>query len=120
MGFQMRDDLFDYINDNKLIGKPVGNDIKEHQITLPLIYALNNSSAMERERILSMLKLSIISDVQIKDIIRFTKIMGGLDYAERKAREFIEKAISCLDVFPDGLAKSRLIDFAKYMVDRKK
>jgi octaprenyl-diphosphate synthase len=120
MAFQMRDDLFDYTDDNKLIGKPVGNDIKEHQITLPLIYALNNSSTTERERILSILKLAIISDAQIKDIISFTKSMRGLDYAENKAKEFINTAIKCLDIFPEGDPKDRLIDFAHYMVDRQK
>ena len=120
MGFQMRDDLFDYTSDNKLIGKPVGNDIKEHQITLPLIYALNNSSATERERILSILKLAIISDAQIKDIISFTKAMGGLEYAENKAKEFINKAIKCLNIFPDNTAKERLIEFAQYMIERRK
>ena len=125
MGFQMRDDLFDYTDDNKLIGKPVGNDIKEHQITLPLIYALNNSSAMEREPILSILKLSTISDVkisdaQIKDVISFTKAMGGLTYTENKAKNFVNKAIKCLEIFPDGNAKDKLIDFARYMVEREK
>jgi octaprenyl-diphosphate synthase len=120
MAFQMKDDLFDYNDDHKLIGKPVGNDIKEHQITLPLIYALNNSSATERERILSILKLAIISDPQIKDIISFVRAMGGLEYTENKAKEFINRAIECLNIFPDGSEKDRLIYFAHYMIDRKK
>ncbi|MCL2039775.1 MAG: polyprenyl synthetase family protein [Bacteroidetes bacterium] len=120
IAFQMRDDLFDYTDDNKLIGKPVGNDIKEHQITLPLIYALNHCSATERERILSILKLAIISDAQVKDIISFTKVMGGLEYAEKKAKDFVNRAISCLDIFPDGLEKDMLIYAAHYMIDRTK
>jgi len=120
MAFQMKDDLFDYTNNNKLIGKPVGNDIKEHQITLPLIYALNNCSATERERVLSILKLAIISDAQIKDIISFTEVMGGLKYTEKKANEFVDRAIECLNIFPDGLQKDMLIHTAHYMVDRTK
>jgi len=116
----MKDDLFDYTDDNKLIGKPVGNDIKEHQITLPLIYALNNCSATERERILSILKLAIISDAQIKDIISFTKVMGGLEYTENKAKDFVNRAIECLNIFPDGSEKERLIYLARYMIDREK
>ena len=120
MAFQMRDDLFDYTENNKLIGKPVGNDIKEHQITLPLIYALNNSSVTERERILSILKLAIISDAQIKDIISFTKSMGGIEYTEEKAKKFINSAIKYLDIFPDSDAKEKLFNFAHYMINRNK
>jgi octaprenyl-diphosphate synthase len=120
MGFQIKDDIFDYTSDNGTIGKPVGNDIKERQITLPLIYALNNADEKSKKDIINLIKKSDINADDIKQIVDFTENMKGIDYAKNKSKYFSNEAIKCLDIFPQSVIKDRLIHFAKYMIERNK
>lgn len=120
MAFQIRDDVFDYISTNDKIGKPVGNDIKERKLTLPLIYALQNADEKTREDILSMIKLNNFSAENIEKIINFTIKAGGIEYAMAKAMEFVQKAKDCIAFLPDIKEKEALINFAEYVITREK
>ncbi len=120
MAFQIRDDIFDYISTSNQIGKPVGNDIKERKLTLPLIYALNNANEQQKEDILSTIRSNDFSDENLKAIIDFTIKAGGIDYAMRKADEFIQKAKDAIKFLPDTDEKKSLIDFAEYVITRDK
>ena len=120
MAFQIRDDIFDYVSDSTTIGKPVGNDLKEHKLTLPIIFALANVSQTKKEEILNLIKLNNMNEANIFNIIDFTIENGGVDYATQKANEFVNKAISCLDVLEDSNFKISLINFAKFVVSRDK
>ncbi len=120
MAFQIRDDVFDYISTNDKIGKPVGNDIKERKLTLPLIYALQNADEKTREDILSMIKLNSFSAENIEEIINFTIKAGGIEYAMAKAMEFVQKAKDCIAFLPDIKEKEALINFAEYVITREK
>ena len=119
IAFQIKDDLFDYQKTN-LTGKPTGNDIKEKKMTLPLIYALNNSENSEKKRILKIIRKHNSNADKVKDIINFVKIKGGMDYSEKKMNEYKDKAIQILDKYPDSTAKTALIDLVKYITVRKK
>jgi len=119
IAFQIRDDLFDYEN-NTLIGKPTGNDIKEKKLTLPLIYSLQNSSVLERRKILTMIRRHNKNDMKIKEIIRFVKDKGGIEYTEKIMMEYGNRALEVLEKYPDSEAKESLKELVNYTVKRKK
>ena len=85
MAFQIKDDLFDYGEDE--IGKPLGIDIKEKKVTLPLIYSLNNAGSSERKRIITLVKNHNDDPEKIKQIISFVNERGGLQYAETQMKK---------------------------------
>lgn len=120
IAFQIKDDIFDYTNTNSLLGKPVGNDIKEKKITLPLIYALENSSPSEIDTIIKKMKSSKSVKKEVQNIIEFVKSKNGIALAENHAKEFINQAISLLNKYPDNDAKNSLINFSLYVIEREK
>lgn len=117
MAFQIRDDLFDY-QPSGLIGKPTGNDIKEHKLTLPLIYALSQSDPSERKRIIRLINNGKKSS--IPEIVAFAKHKGGIEYAAKKMLEFRDMALQNINSFPDSDYKKSLILLADYIVNREK
>ncbi len=119
IAFQIKDDIFDY-QKKGLIGKPIANDIKEKKITLPLIYALSNASAVKKREILGLIKRNDNNSARIKKVIDFVVSNKGLEYANGKMHEHKEKAIECLSVFPDNEAKRSLTALADYITDRNR
>ena len=119
IAFQIRDDLFDYEN-SALIGKPTGNDIKEKKMTLPLIYALQHSSASEKRKILTLVRRHNKNDKKIKEVIQFVKDKGGIEYTEKIMTEYGERALRVLDNYPDCETKESLKELVKYTLNRKK
>lgn len=119
LAFQIRDDLLDYVSRTNLIGKPYANDLKEKKITLPLIHALRTAPKSNASSIVGMIKKGNLQSSDITHIMTFVKDQGGIDYAQSKAEELVEEAISLLDIFPDSIYKSSLKDFAHFVVDRK-
>src|SRR5688572_22773487 len=86
MAFQIKDDLFDY--EDHEIGKPVGIDIKEKKMTLPLIYALSKSPWMERRRIISIVRNQSHKTKKVKEVIAYVKASGGIEYANGRMKEY--------------------------------
>ncbi len=119
IAFQIRDDLFDYEN-SSLIGKPTGNDIKEKKMTLPLIYALHNSTSREKRKILTLVRRHNKNDKKIKEIIAFVKDKGGIEHTEKIMLEYGDRALEVMNSYPDGEAKESLIELVKYTMNRKK
>ncbi len=120
MAFQIRDDILDYIGDFKITGKKPGNDLKEKKLTLPLIYALKQIDEKQANNYLALIKGDNLQTQDIKEIIDFVLKMGGIDYAQNKANDFIEKAIQLMNNFKDSPAKTSLTNFAYFIVDRQK
>lgn len=118
MSFQIRDDILDYEGTTNLIGKPVGGDIKEKKITLPLIYALNNVTTSEASRIRKVLKNGN-DKTKVKEIIAFVKANNGIDYALKVAQNFSNEAVAALNIFPDSEVKSSLKDLIEFVTKRK-
>jgi octaprenyl-diphosphate synthase len=92
--FQIRDDIFDYY-DSPVTGKPAGNDLKEGKFTLPSIYAINSSSRDWSRHINDIRSLTATPE-QIKEVTDYTFFNGGITYAEKKMKEFENKAMSLL------------------------
>ncbi len=114
MAFQIRDDIFDYYDD-KNVGKPTGNDIREGKVTLPLLYALKNADTS----LLNRFSQSLTSE-DIDFFISYAKQNGGIKYAESMMANYIDSAIQNLSIFPDSFYKDSLISIAHYIIDRNK
>ncbi|MFV0265515.1 MAG: polyprenyl synthetase family protein [Draconibacterium sp.] len=119
IAFQIKDDIFDY-QSKGIIGKPIGNDIKEKKITLPLLHILNNSDNSERKRILRMVKRRNKNTQAVKELIQLVIDRGGLEYAELRMLEFKDKAVAGLMEFPESDARESLIELMEYITTRKK
>jgi octaprenyl-diphosphate synthase len=119
LAFQIRDDIFDYISKRRQIGKPVGNDLKEKKITLPLIYSLNQAEKPEAKKILKLVKNGNLKKKNINTIVKFVTDHNGIDYAKQKAESFADEAIAKLDIFEESEEKNTLINFAKFVINRE-
>lgn len=116
--FQIKDDIFDYYQDIE-IGKPTGNDLQDGKVTLPLIYALQNSDDVEKESVLSIIDSKDFTRENIDKVMQFARDRGGVSYAGNRMDEFKNKAIGELDGFPDSDAKRALIMCADFAAARK-
>ena len=118
MAFQIKDDLFDYLSSN-VIGKPVGIDIKEQKMTLPLIFTLKNCSENDRKYYFKTIKNYNNDKKRVKELIDFVKKSGGLEYAIGVMKDFQQKAKNILNDFPDSQAKISLNLMLDYVIERK-
>ena len=116
MAFQIKDDLFDY--GELEIGKPVGIDIKEKKMTLPLIYALNKSGWLEKRKIISIVKNDSDKPKKVKEVIEYVKKSGGIEYAIQVMNRFHAEAVEILNTFPDSPYKTSLFQLVQFTIDR--
>jgi octaprenyl-diphosphate synthase len=119
VAFQIKDDLLDY-EGTGLTGKAPGNDIKEKKITLPLIYALEQSSNSKKRHILNIVRNRKKSKSEIAEVISFVSEYGGMEYAEIKMNQYRDKALAILDSYPCSEVKNSLKEFVFYTTARKK
>lgn len=94
--FQIRDDIFDYF-DAKEVGKPTGNDMAEGKLTLPVIYALNNTNYESMHTLAHKVKAGTINADEIAVLVEFTKQQGGIDYAEQCMKKFSQRCKEYID-----------------------
>lgn len=119
IAFQIRDDIFDYSDDSG-VGKPVGVDIMEQKITLPLLGALQAVPEEEASKIRNMVS-SIHEHPETQAVIMdFVKRNGGVAYAEKILSEYIRKATDALETLPDSSYRKCLSDMARYVGARSK
>ena len=118
ISFQIRDDLFDYGTDD--VGKPLGIDIKEKKMTLPLIYALRQADKKEQSRIIGLIRRNNGNKKKINEVIEFVRSSGGLDYAQKAMLDFRQEAFDILEDFPNTDYKESMKELVYYITDRKK
>ena len=118
IAFQIKDDTFDFGTDD--VGKPVGIDIKEKKVTLPLIYALNRVEKPERKRVINLVKNHKEDPKKIREIISFVNANDGVHYANQKMLEYQQKAFEVLYKFPESEARTGLEQLVRYTTERKK
>lgn len=119
LAFQIQDDILDYAG-TESVGKPLGVDILEQKITLPLLGAFSNAGALEESRVRSMVR-DIVSHPEYRDeIVSFVKCNGGLEYARRELQEYVDKAVNALSVLPDSYEKECLASLAYFTAERNK
>jgi octaprenyl-diphosphate synthase len=118
MAFQIRDDLFDFGDDD--VGKPLGIDIKEKKMTLPLIYALSHAERSERRRIINIVKNESDRAEKVAEVILFVRQSGGLDYAREAMYRYRQEAFDILDTIPDSTALQSMRDLLIFVTERKR
>ena len=118
IAFQIKDDLFDY--GDAEIGKPLGIDIKEKKMTLPLIYALNNCTDKEKSWCINSIKNHNKDKKRVKAVIQFVKDKNGLHYAKQKMAQFQQEALALIHDFPNSIYKDSLILMVNYVIERRK
>ena len=117
--FQIRDDIFDYF-DSKEIGKPTGNDMAEGKLTLPVIYALNNTDFEAMHTLAKKVKAGTINVDEIAVLVEFTKQQGGIDYAEQKMAEFSNICKAYIeDCVKEKAISDALTAYLDYVIQRK-
>lgn len=119
MAFQIKDDLFDYQQTN-LLGKPVGIDIKEQKMTLPLIYAINHSDEKERKWLIQSVKKYNKDKKRVQQVIDFVKKSGGITYTIEKMKQYQMQALEIISDYPESPAKTSLISMINYVIERDK
>lgn len=117
IAFQIKDDLFDYGEDN--IGKPTGIDIKEKKMTLPLIYTLQNVDNQIKRKIIYIIKNQNTDRKKVDEVISYVKQSGGIEYAAQKMADYKNDALALLNTFPDSLHKKAMMELVNYAIDRK-
>ena len=118
IAFQIRDDLFDFGTDD--VGKPLGIDIKEKKMTLPLIYALNQAPKTERDRIVNIVKRHNEEPERVAEVIDFVRKSGGLTYSEQAMRRYRSDAIEILRGFPESDVRTSLEQLVMFVTERTK
>jgi octaprenyl-diphosphate synthase len=119
MAFQVADDLIDYTEQESVTGKPSGNDLKEHKVTLPLIHALTKMSRPQRLRVENLFNDATPSDAAIAEVVGIVTECGGLDYARAEGERLAAAAESALKDLPESDVKQSLADALSYVMDRR-
>ena len=117
IAFQLKDDLFDY--GDKKIGKPVGVDLKEKKLTLPVIYAINNSSKSKKKWLINSIKNHNKNNKVIKEVIDYVKAVGGLEYSNNKLNLIHQSALNDLKELDESVYKESLIKLINYVIERE-
>lgn len=118
LAFQIKDDILDY-DGTESVGKPLGVDILEQKITMPLLGAMANAGEAEEERVRALVK-DIVGHPEHRDeIVAFVKQNGGLDYAAQVLDKYVDEAVEALEVFPESYEKDCLKALAYFTAKRK-
>jgi len=118
MAFQIRDDLFDF--GVKDVGKPLGIDLQEKKMTLPLIHALDEAPDAERKRIMRIVRSKRKSRKQIEEVARFVNEFGGIEYARARMERHADAAMKHALELPESDARNALADLVRFTVTREK
>ena len=119
IAFQMKDDLFDYYNED-VIGKPTGIDIKEKKMTLPLIYTLRNCDRKQKKFIIQTVKNHNTNSDRVSKVLEIVKKSGGINYTVEKMKTYQEEALSLLKTFDDNESRKSLELLVNFVIERKK
>ncbi len=118
LAFQIRDDVLDYTSRSSILGKPVGNDIRQQKITLPLIYACREAPSSEARQAIRTVKRGKLKDADVEGVIAFVDRYNGISMANAKANELRDQAVRLLEPFAASAYRQSLIDFANFVVLR--
>jgi len=119
IAFQVIDDILALTADEKVLKKPVGNDIREGKRTLIVVHALEHASKIQRKQILDTLGNKDASSEQIKASIELIDSLGSIKFAKKLAENYIRKAKKTLSLFPATEDREALINLANLIFDRQ-
>jgi octaprenyl-diphosphate synthase len=119
LAFQIKDDLLDFKKAGD-IGKPMGIDLKEQKLTLPVIYMLRNMRWIEKRKVITIIKNHSTNPEKVNQIINLVHLSGGIDYAAEQMKRLLDESLDLLKNFPDSVYKKALIDLVDYSISRDK
>lgn len=114
--FQIRDDIFDYYDNN--VGKPTGSDMAEGKLTLPALYAINSTNNKEILEIAGKIKQGTATPTEIASLIEFTKLHGGIEYAQKCMNDFANEAKTLIADFKNQEVKQALTAYIDFVSQR--
>jgi geranylgeranyl pyrophosphate synthase len=120
MAFQIVDDVFDVVASERRVGKPVGNDIREGDITLPMLRAMQVCSPQEQNELRALVGKDPITDEEVARVLEILRGCDAVEYSLNMAQGFIASAKEQLATFPDVAARRDLTDVADYVLSRSK
>lgn len=120
LAFQIQDDIFDYTASANSIGKPIGIDIKEKKLTLPLIYMLNKLSKAEQQQWRRRIKREHKKPHKVRAIVEEVVASGAVEYAQQKMMTLQDEALTMLDKFENSTYKTAMQDLVAYCIKRQK
>jgi octaprenyl-diphosphate synthase len=119
MAFQLVDDLLDFTGDALAVGKPIGSDLREGKVTLPLIHLLNHSTDGVGPRIVrEIIAARDVTPEQWHELLGCLKEHASIDYAHRRAADFAERAKKPLYAFPPSAERDALLALPDYVLSR--
>ncbi len=119
IAFQIKDDLLDYESTLKT-GKPSGIDIKEHKMTLPVIYTLQNCDTATKKFIINTIKNDSDNKEKVNKVVNIVIETGGVNYAKQKMEVYRKQANELLQSFTDSIYRKSLQGLIQYTIDREK
>ena len=119
LAFQMIDDLLDFSSSPEKLGKPVGNDLREGKLTLPMILLLESCRPEEARRVSQVLRDGGFENVPLSEIQDLVAHYGTLNATRERARGYAERAKASLDSFPDSVYKQALLSLPDYILERE-
>lgn len=118
IAFQIVDDLFDYVADPDAIGKPVAEDLREGNLTLPVLHALRSAKPHRRESLRRWIQEQDLSAEHLQTIISWVREEGSLDYSRQLAGRYVDAALAQLEKLPPSQAREHLAQVARYVLER--
>ncbi len=118
IAFQMIDDILDFTSKETILGKPVGNDLAEGKVTLPLLYALAETTREETRMIETVLRDRSYERVPFSSVLEIIERHGGVEKAQERARFFTERARQIIETFPDSAYRKSVLTIADIITDR--
>jgi octaprenyl-diphosphate synthase len=118
LAFQLVDDVLDFTSNEDTLGKPVGSDLKEGKLTLPLIYLIRDGQPRHRELFQEALRENNPDPSARNEIIQLVRDYGTADRVLEKAYDYARKAKACLNDFPSCKSRDALMSIPDYIVER--
>lgn len=120
IAFQLMDDILDYTSSEEEFGKPVGKDLREGKITLPLIYYLSECDRAVTEELQDLFKNRHARDEDYQRLIAMVRETGVIDRIRSTAGDYVKRAASFLDSLPESAAKEDLLSLGPYILTRRR
>lgn len=118
VAFQIVDDVLDFVSTEEKLGKPVGSDLCEGKVTLPLIYALEEGGARPRRMVETVIAERCFHSVTFEELLCLLRKHDALNRARAEAHRYADEALAALSVFPDSPFREALYQVPQFVIEQ--